>query len=406
MKLSSYQKTVLLLLALTQFTVVLDFMIMAPLGEELISDLKLTTRQFGTVVSVYAISAALSSFLSAAFADRYDRKNLLLFFYAGFVVGTFFCGLATTYTFMLLARIITGVFGGVIGSVSLAIVADCFDASVRGRVMGTIQMAFSVSQVVGIPTGLWIAHQWNWHFTFYSVAVFTLLVGLALGLFLKPLKNHLLPNSNQNPVQHVIATLLNRKHRIGFMATSVLSLGGFLIMPFTTTYLVNNVKVSAGELPLIFMVTGLATMVFLPMIGKLSDRINRMTLFIGGSILAMFMVSVFTRMEPMSYCWVMLINVVLFAGIMSRMVPAMALNAQIPEPKYRGAFMSVNASIQQFSGGIASYLAGHIVVQHQPDAPLLHFEWLGNVMVLLMLTCIYLVYRVYKAVSIPLNPSL
>ena len=122
--------------------------------------------------------------------------------------------------------------------------------------------------------------------------------------------------------------------------------------------------------------------------------------------MAMFMVSVFTRMEPMSYRWVMLINVVLFAGIMSRMVPAMALNAQIPEPKYRGAFMSVNASIQQFSGGIASYLAGHIVVQHQPDAPLLHFEWLGNVMVLLMLTCIYLVYRVYKAVSIPLNPSL
>lgn len=391
----------MLILALTQFTVVLDFMIMAPLGEQLIKDLHLSTTQFGTVVSVYAISAALSSFLAAAFADRFDRKRLLLFFYTGFILGTLFCGLATAYETMLAARIFTGIFGGVLSSVALAIVADCFEPQMRGRVMGTIQMGFSVSQVLGIPAGLWIAHQWNWHYTFYSVGYLTVFIWMAIFVFLKPINQHLQSAAVQNPFRHLASTLKNPNHQKGFLAVSVLSLGGFLIMPFTTTFLVNNVNITQAQLPLIFMITGLSTMVILPLIGKLSDRFNRMQIFIAGSILAMIMVSVYTRLQPLPYQWVMVINVVLFAGIMSRMVPAMALNAQIPQPQYRGAFMSINSSIQQLSGGMASYVAGHIVVQKTPTAPLLHFEWLGNIMVLLMLICIVLVYRVYKMINIP-----
>lgn len=391
----------MLILALTQFTVVLDFMIMAPLGEQLIKDLHLSTTQFGTVVSVYAISAALSSFLAAAFADRFDRKRLLLFFYTGFILGTLFCGLATAYETMLAARIFTGIFGGVLSSVALAIVADCFEPQMRGRVMGTIQMGFSVSQVLGIPAGLWIAHQWNWHYTFYSVGYLTIFIWMAIFVFLKPINQHLQSAAVQNPFRHLASTLKNPNHQKGFLAVSVLSLGGFLIMPFTTTFLVNNVNITQAQLPLIFMITGLSTMVILPLIGKLSDRFNRMQIFIAGSILAMIMVSVYTRLQPLPYQWVMVINVVLFAGIMSRMVPAMALNAQIPQPQYRGAFMSINSSIQQLSGGMASYVAGHIVVQKTPTAPLLHFEWLGNIMVLLMLICIVLVYRVYKMINIP-----
>lgn len=391
----------MLILALTQFTVVLDFMIMAPLGEQLIKDLHLSTTQFGTVVSVYAISAALSSFLAAAFADRFDRKRLLLFFYTGFILGTLFCGLATAYETMLAARIFTGIFGGVLSSVALAIVADCFEPQMRGRVMGTIQMGFSVSQVLGIPAGLWIAHQWNWHYTFYSVGYLTIFIWMSIFVFLKPINQHLQSAAVQNPFRHLASTLKNPNHQKGFLAVSVLSLGGFLIMPFTTTFLVNNVNITQAQLPLIFMITGLSTMVILPLIGKLSDRFNRMQIFIAGSILAMIMVSVYTRLQPLPYQWVMVINVVLFAGIMSRMVPAMALNAQIPQPQYRGAFMSINSSIQQLSGGMASYVAGHIVVQKTPTAPLLHFEWLGNIMVILMLICIVLVYRVYKMINIP-----
>ncbi|MGI8951790.1 MAG: MFS transporter [Chitinophagaceae bacterium] len=156
---SSYQKMVIALLAFTQFTVILDFMVISPLGDFVMKALTLQTNQFGLIVSAYAFSAGISGLLTAGFADRFDRKKLLLFFYCGFIAGTIFCGFAHSYFMLLIARIITGLFGGVIGSISLAIVSDLFPIEQRGRVMGFMQMGFSASQVLGIPIGLYIATQ-------------------------------------------------------------------------------------------------------------------------------------------------------------------------------------------------------------------------------------------------------
>ena len=118
----SYQIFMIAVLAFIQFTVVLDFMVLSPLGAILMPALDISTQQFGMVVSAYAFSAGLSGLLAAGFADKYDRKAFLLFFYVGFVFGTILCAMATTYEFLLIARIITGIFGGVIGSVSFAII--------------------------------------------------------------------------------------------------------------------------------------------------------------------------------------------------------------------------------------------------------------------------------------------
>src|ERR1700710_508593 len=91
-KFSPYEKLVVTILALTQFTVVLDFMVMSPLGDMLMKSMNLSTTQFGLAVSGYAFSAGISGLLTAGFADKFDRKKLLLFFYTGFIVGTIFCG--------------------------------------------------------------------------------------------------------------------------------------------------------------------------------------------------------------------------------------------------------------------------------------------------------------------------
>ena len=163
---SSYQVIVILFLALTQFTVVLDFMVMSPLGDMLMKSMSLSTHQFGFAVSAYAFSAGISGFLTAGFADRFDRKKLLLFFYVGFIGGTLFCGFANNYAMLISARIITGLFGGVIGSISLAIVADLFPLHQRGRAMGFMQMGFGASQVLGIPISLYIANHWGWQSPF------------------------------------------------------------------------------------------------------------------------------------------------------------------------------------------------------------------------------------------------
>lgn len=175
-KFSSYQSWAIILLALTQFTVVLDFMVMSPLGDMLMKSMSLTTKQFGFAVSAYAFSAGISGLLTAGFADRFDRKKLLLFFYIGFIVGTLFCGLSTNYHLLIAARIITGLFGGVIGSISLAIVADLFPLHQRGRAMGFMQMGFGASQVVGIPISLYTANEWGWQSPFIMIVILAIVI--------------------------------------------------------------------------------------------------------------------------------------------------------------------------------------------------------------------------------------
>lgn len=161
-----YQTFIIAVLSFLQFTVILDFMVLNPLSDHLMKELDITPSQFGIVVSAYAISAGVSGLLASGFSDKFDRKKLLIFFYVGFILGTLFCGLAPDYTYLLAARIVTGIFGGVIGSISFAIITDLFVMEKRGRVMGFVQMAFSASQILGIPIGLYLADRWGWHIPF------------------------------------------------------------------------------------------------------------------------------------------------------------------------------------------------------------------------------------------------
>src|SRR5580704_1637603 len=204
---SSYQKIVVLMLALTQFTVILDFMIMSPLGDMLMKSMSLKPAQFGMSVSAYAFSAGLSGLLTAGFADKFDRKKLLLFFYFGFIAGTFLCGLANSYIFLIGARIVTGLFGGVIGSISLAIIADLFDIQHRGRVMGFVQMGFSASQVLGIPIGLYLANIWGWHAPFLWVAAMALIIAFLIASRLQPLTKHLSVQRDKSALKHLLHTI-------------------------------------------------------------------------------------------------------------------------------------------------------------------------------------------------------
>src|SRR5258705_8191097 len=190
-KFSPYEKFVIAILALTQFTVVLDFMVMSPMGDMLMKSMNLSTTQFGAAVSAYAFSAGISGLLTAGFADRFDRKKLLLFFYIGFIAGTLFCGLSTTYFMLLAARIITGLFGGVIGSISMAILADLFPLQQRGRAMGFIQMGFGASQVLGIPISLYIANLFGWQSPFLMIVGLATIIWLTVMLKLQPVTKHL-----------------------------------------------------------------------------------------------------------------------------------------------------------------------------------------------------------------------
>ena len=231
-KFTRYQALVIVLIALTQFTVVLDFMVMSPLGDMLMKSMELNTKQFGLAVSVYAFSAGTSGLLTAGFADRFDRKKLLLFFYVGFIVGTLFCGLANSYVLLIAARIITGLFGGVIGSISLAIVADLFPLQQRGRAMGFIQMGFGASQVLGIPISLYIANHWGWQSPFLMIVGLATIIWTFVMLKLQPITKHLELKTEKTAIKHLWHTLRLRDYRTGFLLTALLSIGGFMMMPW------------------------------------------------------------------------------------------------------------------------------------------------------------------------------
>lgn len=396
---TSYQKFIIVLLAFLQFTVVLDFMILSPLGDILMKSLNMSTRQFGSVVSAYAISAGVSGFLTAGFADKFDRKKILVFFYFGFIIGTIYCGLANSYESLFLARIITGLFGGVIGSIGMAIITDLFSLNQRGRVLAYVQMAFAGSQILGVPIGLLIANHWDWHATFFMVVILAILIGIAVVWKLKPLTDHLKLQSDKNAAEHLWHTIKKKNYRIGFIATAMLSMGGFLIMPFTTAFIVNNVGILQSDLPMIFLFTGIASIVIMPFIGRMTDRFQKIMIFAIGTLVAAIMVVIYTNLTPVPLWLVIVINMVLFMGIMSRMIPATALNSAVPEAYDRGAYMSINSSLQQMAGGLAALFAGFVVFQPGPSAPIQNFDILGYIMVGVFVWCLYLVYRVSELVK-------
>lgn len=397
--LSGYQKFVIFLLAITQFTVILDFMVMSPLGDILMKSLDMNPSQFGIAVSAYAFSAGLSGLLTAGFADKFDRKKLLLFFYIGFIGGTILCGLVNTYELLVAARIITGLFGGVIGSISMAIVADLFAIQQRGRVMGFLQMGFGASQVLGIPIGLYLADKWHWHTPFIWIAVMATIIASLILLRLKPITQHLEVKQDKNPFLHLWHTVKNKDYRIGFTATALLSIGGFMMMPFGTAFAVNNLKVTHEQLPLIYMIAGISTLIIMPMIGKLSDRADKMKIFAVACVWMIAVVVSYTHLTATPLWLVIGFNVLMMIGIMGRMVPSTALVTGVPGMKDRGAFMSINSSLQQIAGGIAAAFAGMIVVQQTKYSPLEHYDIIGYIVAAITLISIWLMARVNKMVK-------
>src|ERR1700746_1147172 len=212
---SRYQSILVALLALVQFTIIIDFMIMSPLGAIIMPALNISAAQFGVAVSAYAFSAGISGILAAGFADRFDRKRLLLFFYVGFALGTMLCAMAQNYHVLLLGRIVTGLFSGVIGSVVLAIITDLFPLHMRGRVMGFVQTAFAASQVLGIPASLFLANHWNWPACFAAIVGLSIAAIIVITFVMQPVDAHLRLRQDGTPFRHLIATVGQPRYRLG-----------------------------------------------------------------------------------------------------------------------------------------------------------------------------------------------
>jgi predicted MFS family arabinose efflux permease len=395
---TKYEIFIISILSILQFTIILDFMVLNPLGAQLLTELNIKPVQFGLVVSAYAFSAGASGLLAAGFADKFDRKKLLLFFYAGFILGTAFCAMATSYEYLLFARIFTGIFGGVIGSVVFAIVTDLFKMEVRGRVMGFVQTAFAASQVLGIPIGLVLANKYGWHAPFWMIVGFSLFVYAAIFIYLKPIDAHLKIQSEHNAFVHLWKIVTPPPYQRAFLTVILLSTGGYMLMPLGSAFTINNLKIRMEDLPLIYGITGVFSMIFGPIMGKLSDKVGKYTIFVWASIWSMITIGIFTQLGETPLWFAITINVLIFIGVSTRMIASSALMTAVPKPQDRGAFMSINSSVQQIGGGFASAAAGLIVVQTSSGF-LDNYDVLGYVVISSMIIVIGLMYFLNKQIQ-------
>jgi predicted MFS family arabinose efflux permease len=259
--------------------------------------------------------------------------------------------------------------------------------------MGVVMTAFSASQVLGIPLGLYLSNAWGWHAPFLMIATVSLVVGFVIAMTLKPIDAHLKNRVDRHPLHHVLSTLAKPRHQWGFFATITLATGGFMLMPFGSAFSVHNLGIPLEKLPLIYMATGLASLISGPIIGRVSDAVGKYRTFTVATIVAVGLVLFYTRLGVTPIGVVIAINIVLFMAISGRMIGAQALSSAIPAPADRGAYMSIAASLQQLAGGVASSCAG-LLVSQTGDGPIEHYERLGYVVATTMAIAVVLMGKI------------
>jgi predicted MFS family arabinose efflux permease len=280
----------------------------------------------------------------------------------------------------------------------LAIATDLFPPQMRGRVMGFIQTAFAASQILGIPIGIYLSSRWNWHVPFLALVVLGTIGGLFIAVYMKPVAEHLKTPQRHGAFDHLRHTLGEPRYLLSFVSVLFLATGGFMLMPFSSAFTVNNLGISIHDLPIIYLVTGIATIFVGPLVGKAADTFGALRVFFAGTALTIVMVVIFTNLGLSTLVMVTAINVVLFIGIFSRMIPFQALMSQVPAPTQRGSFNAINASISQLAGGVASLVAGHIVTQGA-DGIIHHYDVAGYVVVATSLLACVLLWRIQRGVA-------
>lgn len=379
-------------LAAIQFTHILDFMIVMPLGPRFMEIFAITPGQFGIMVSTYTYSAGFFSLAAAFFIDRFDRKKALLWLYAGFAVGTLACALAPSYPFLVAARFFAGGFGGVAGATLLAILADRVPMKRRGAAMGTLFTSFSVASVAGVPFGLLLADHLGWHAPFFLIAILAVPVWIAAQRRLPTMRGHIRPGAESRPWQEMKAILGKAGHWRAFSLTVVMTAAGFLIVPYISPSLVANAGVANNRLFLIYLAGGAATFFSLRFIGRLGDRLGLRKVFIWVSLIALFPMAAMTAMPPLPLWIILAVTTAFMVFTSGRFAPGMALISGSVEPRLRGGFMNINSALQQLASGAAAMVSGAIVVQGA-DGTLDRFPWVGGLSVLCILISLWLVGR-------------
>lgn len=388
------ERLLLFVLAASMFTHIMDFMIMMPLGPQLMRLFDINPQQFSLLVSSYTITAGVAGFGAAFIIDRYDRKKSFLFVYVGFAIGTLACAFAPTYHFLLITRSMAGAFGGVLGALILSIVSDAVPLERRAKSIGIVMASFSIASVAGVPFGLFLASRFSWHATFFFLGCLAVIISILIIFFIPPMTRHL-EGGNRIKAAEVLPKIFGSSGpRLGLTFTSVLMLGHFTIIPFIAPYLVGNVGFKESELMYVYLVGGICTLFFSPWVGKMADKHGRLKIFTIFGSLVLIPVVLITNLPPVPLWVALIVSALFFVFSNGRMVPSTTMETAVIKPEIRGSYMSIRSSVQQLTSGIASFVGGLIIHEQTSmfDAKtkaLSNFNYVGIIAVCFSLIALY-----------------
>jgi DHA1 family inner membrane transport protein len=383
------KKAILFLLAALNFTHILDFMIMMPLGNYLMPYFHISPQKFSFLVGAYTLSAAISGFAAAFFVDRFDRKRVLLLGYGGFLVGTLLCGLAPSYITLLLARTVAGIFGGLIGAQVLSIISDIFSYEERGKAMGSVMSAFAVASTLGVPFALYIANALSWHAPFLFVAF----AGIALYPFLlkyiPSMTHHFRDRKGEGPFHALQIVASAPRQRLALLFSMLMMMGHFMIVPFINPYMEFNKGYSKTQTPMIYLVGGLSSFIAANILGRVSDKRGKLPVFMICIFLSCGLAYLITNLPVLPFAIVLSFFAVWFILSTGRGVTAQAMISNVVPLQQRGSFMSFNSSVQQLGTSVASFASGAIVIA-DASGKILRYNWLGYLSIIILFSCMML----------------
>ena len=350
----------LLTLAGIQFSHILDFMIMMPLGPVLMKAFGIGTHEFGLLVASYSFSAAVSGILAATFVDLFERKRLLLIAFSLFALATLACGLAPSYSMLMVARGLAGVFGGIMGALVQTMIGDAIPFSRRARASGIVSSAFSISTIAGVPLSLWLANHFGWRMPFMFIgALSVMFIGIGVR-FLPELRHHLSDEKRAHLLSATFSVLGDANHLRALLFSALIIFSGFTIIPYITVYGVNNVGIPLHQIPIIYLVGGSATFISARLIGHWADKHGKVEVYRKVALLAMLPLLAVTHVGAVPLWGWLICTTAFFVLTSGRMIPAMAIISSSAQPKLRGTFMSLNGTVQSLSMGLATTLAGFV----------------------------------------------
>lgn len=398
---SKNERLIIILLASINFTHILDFMIMMPLGNYLMPYFKISPQQFTFLVGAYTLTAGVSGFTAAFFVNNYDRKKVLLYGYTGFLIGTIACGIAPTFELLLAARILAGLFGGLIGAQVLSIVADIFPYERRGVAMGAIMSAFAVASTFGVPFSLYLANIISWHAPFLFVGIVGIVIIPLVLKWLPSMSDHIREREedrNRFEVLQVVAQ--NPTQRLALLFSFLMMMGHFLIIPFINPYMEFNNGYSKTVTPMIYLVGGISSFFAANILGKLSDKHGKLKVFSVSVLLSLLFVWIITNLPHVHIALMLGLFAIWFVLATGRSVAAQAMISNVVTPEHRGSFMSFNSSVQQLGTASASFIAGMIVIGGQ-NGKIQHYNWLGYFSIVVLVVCFFIARRLFYKMNNP-----